>query len=152
MTDQPPRGTRAEQEELRRRGVRPLPEPDELTRPYWEAARRGELRVQRCTDCGEHRHPPSESCGTCDSSASDWDLLPGTGRVFSFVVDHRLMVPGFDEPYVVAQVRPDGASSDLVRLVTNLRGCAIEDVEVGMPVRIVFEDRGEVTLPQFEPA
>lgn len=147
-----PKGTRAEQEELRRRGVRPLPEPDELTRPYWDAARRGELRIQRCTACGEHRHPPAEQCPWCDSTAADWDLMPGTGRVFSFVVDHRLMVPGFDEPYVVAQVRPDGASSDLVRIVSNIRGCAIQDVAIDMPVRVVFEDRGEVVLPQFAPA
>lgn len=152
MTEQAPRGTRAEQEELRRRGIRPLPQPDALTQPYWDAAARGELRLQRCSDCGEHRHPPSPSCGTCGSSAHDWDLLPGTGRVFSFIVDHRLMVPGFDDSYVVAQVRPDGASSDLIRLVTNLRGCTIDDVHIDMRVRVTFEDRDGVTLPQFEPA
>src|SRR5579875_833600 len=38
--------TREGQERLRAKGVRPVPEPDDLTRPYWEAASRSELRIQ----------------------------------------------------------------------------------------------------------
>ena len=53
MPSQPVRyDTTAGQEELRRRGIRPLPAPDELTRPYWEAAREHRLVVQRCAGCG----------------------------------------------------------------------------------------------------
>ena len=30
-----------------------LPEIDDINRPFWEATRRGELRLQRCKDCRE---------------------------------------------------------------------------------------------------
>jgi len=38
------------------------------------------------------------------------------------------------------------------RLVTNLVQCKIEDIEVGMPVELVFDDvTEEITLPKFRP-
>jgi uncharacterized OB-fold protein len=73
--------------------------------------------------------------------------------VYSFIVDHRLLVPGFDEPYVVALVVPEEAQADTVRLTTNIRECDPHDVFIGMPVRVIFEPLDEdITLPQFVPA
>jgi uncharacterized OB-fold protein len=143
--------TRAGQERLKELGILPVPEPDERTREYWEAAARGELRIARCDSCGTFRHPPTPSCRACGSEAMAWTAVSGTGTVYSFIVDHRLMVPGFDEPYVVAQVNPDDAPPDTVRVVANIKDCAPGDVYIGMPVEVFFEQRGTATLPQFRP-
>ncbi len=34
--------------------TRPLPQPDDVTRPFWDACGRRELRFQECDGCG-HR-------------------------------------------------------------------------------------------------
>lgn len=142
--------TRAGQEQLRKMGVKPLPQPDALTAPYWEAARRHELRIQRCASCSEYQHPPFDYCRKCQGTALEWTAISGKGKVYSFIIDHRLMVPGFDEPYVVAQVNPVEAKTNLVRITTNIRGCEPAAVYIGMPVEVVFEDvRDDTTLPQF---
>jgi uncharacterized protein len=138
---------------LKSMGVRPVPIPDDLTRPYWEAAKRHELRIQHCTVCGEYQHPPAPRCLLCSAADLEWALLSGKGVVFSFIIDMRLMTPGFDQPYAVAQVAPVETGSDRVRLTTNFRGCEIEDVYVDMPVEVCFEDISDtITLPQFRPA
>ena len=142
--------TRAGQEQLRQMGIKPLPQPDSLTAPYWEAARRHELVIQRCSSCAAYQHPPFDYCRSCEGTQLEWTPISGRGTVYSFIVDHRLMVPGFTEPYVVAQVRPVEAQTDLVRITTNIRGCEPAAVYIGMPVEVVFEDvRDDTTLPQF---
>jgi uncharacterized OB-fold protein len=143
--------TRAGQERLKEMGVVPIPEPDELTEPYWQATARGELRLMACARCGQLRHPPSPTCPHCGSADTTWQRVSGNGIVYSFIVDHRLMVPGFDEPYVVAQVNPVEAEHDTVRIVANIKGCALSDVYIGMPVEVFFEQRGPMRLPQFRP-
>ncbi len=41
---------------------------------------------------------------------------------------------------------------DALRLMTNIVHCPAEDVRVGMPVRVVFEEHEDVFIPLFEPA
>ena len=38
------------------------PRPNHEDREFWEGARRGELRIQRCTSCGKHQHYPRFLC------------------------------------------------------------------------------------------
>jgi uncharacterized protein len=152
MSEAPPDlTTKAGQQWLREHAPKPRPQPDDLSRPYWEAAADHRLRVMRCGDCKTFRHPPSEACPACASSAVEWVELSGDGTVYSFIVDRRNMVPGFDGPYVVALVTPDDADTS-VRIVCNIVDCPIEDVRMGMPVHVVYEDLDVgVTLPQFTP-
>jgi uncharacterized OB-fold protein len=151
-TEQPNIQTREGQEQLRRKGVRPVPLPDALTAPFWEAARRHELRIQHCMACSTYMHPPMEECKKCGSGNIEWALLSGKATVYSFIVDHRLMVPGFDEPYVVAQVNPIETDDDAVRITANIKECDIDEVSVGMQVEVFFEVvKEDVTLPQFRP-
>ena len=108
MTKQLPNiETKEGQEQLRQMGIRVIPQPDEVSAPYWEAARRHELRIQRCGSCGAYQHPPAANCRSCQATDLRWTQIGGRGSVYSFIIDHRLMVPGFDEPYVVAQIRPE---------------------------------------------
>jgi uncharacterized OB-fold protein len=75
----------------------------------------------------------------------------GTATLYSYVISHR-PGPGFaDEiPYVIAVVElPEG-----VRMMTNLVHVDPdpEKLPLDLPLRVVFEQRGEVYLPLFEPA
>jgi hypothetical protein len=50
-------------------------------------------------------------------------------------------------PYVVALVELDEGP----RLISNVVGCAPEEVAVDMPVEVRFEAVGDFTLPRFAP-
>ena len=41
---------------------------------------------------------------------------------------------------------------DGLRLTTNIVGCEPDDVRIGMPVQVTFEEYDGVWLPFFEPA
>lgn len=152
-TPEPSAQTTAAEDELRRRGIRPWPVADEVSSPFWAAAARHQLMLQRCASCGRFRHPPTADCPDCGSPVSDWRQISGRGTVYSFIVDHRNLVPGFEGAYVVALVVPDEVEDDSVRLATNLPGCRPSDVRIGMRVEAVFEElQPGVWLPQFTPA
>jgi uncharacterized OB-fold protein len=130
---------------------KPLPRPSEDSAAYWEAARHGELRMQRCAECGHIRFPPSLLCPRCLSAAADWTLLSGRGRVFSWIVIHQSQHPAFnaDAPYNVAIVELEEGP----RLHTNIVDCPNERIYIGMPVQVTFDRvNDEVTLPKFRPA
>jgi hypothetical protein len=140
-------------EQTETRVAKPIPIDDADQRPYWEAAARGELSLQRCASCGRHVHPPGPGCPRCGSSELVWDDLGSDvrGEVYSFVVVHRAFLRSFldDVPYVVALVEVDGF--DRVRITGNVLGVEPSEVEIGMPVRMVWEQRsGGVTVPQWE--
>ena len=149
--------------------AKPLPTPDLDTLTFWEACRAHELRAQRCSSCGQFRWPPNALCSHCRSWDFEWARLAGTGSVYSFVVVHYSAVPAFaaEIPYVVAHITMD-ETDGAVRLISNVIDCPLpsdperggssssfgtsEQVRVGMPVEVVFEDvTPEVSLPKFRP-
>lgn len=116
---------------------------------FWEGADEGELRIQRCADCGTLRHPPGPMCPACHSVNRDYVVASGRGEVHSYVVHHHPPVPGRTTPFVVAVVElPEG-----VRVVGNVIGCSPGEVRIGMPVELTFQKMDdELTLPQWRPA
>jgi uncharacterized OB-fold protein len=131
--------------------AKPLPPRTEALAPFLEAARSGVLVVQRCDDCGERRFPAREICSACLSRAASWEPVSGKGRVFSFYVMHQVYHPAFasEVPYAVVVVELDEGP----RLTTNVVQCRPDEIRIGMPVEVVFEERSaEVSLPVFRPA
>jgi hypothetical protein len=130
----------------------PRPALDWETRPYWEAAGRGELLLQRCADCGVLRHRPRALCPSCLSEAVEWVAASGRGTVHSFTITRQNQAPPFRDalPYVLAYVELDEG----VRLLTNVVGCPPEEVSIGMPVAVEFADAGPdgIAIPRFRPA
>jgi uncharacterized OB-fold protein len=130
---------------------KPIPAITEEMRPFFEAAKRHALVVQRCTACGTHRFPAREICSNCLSRAAQWVEVSGAGQVFSYNVMHQVYHPGFagEVPYAVVVVKlAEGA-----KLNSNLVGVPPHAIRIGMPVKVVFEDiTDEVTLPKFAPA
>ncbi|MGH9137554.1 MAG: Zn-ribbon domain-containing OB-fold protein [Acidimicrobiales bacterium] len=131
--------------------ARPVPPANPSTEPYWEAARRHELALQRCDVCGTRPFPPRATCPSCGSRALSWSPVSGRGTVHTFTVAYRAPHPGFADrlPLVVALVDLDEGP----RLTTNIVGCAPADVHIGLPVEVAFDnvDGTEVTLPVFRP-
>jgi hypothetical protein len=133
-----------------RRAPLPLPVPDEVSAPFWEYTREGELRAQRCTACGTLRHPPRPTCARCGSTAVEWQLLSGRGKVYTYAISHQAVHPALQDlvPLTVLIVELDEG----LRLTSNLvAGSA--PVEIGTPVEAVFERvNEEITLPRFRVA
>jgi uncharacterized protein len=130
--------------------LKPLPRSTPESEPFWEACRRHSLELQRCDACGKFWFPPSNRCPHCLSGDWKWSPVSGSGQVFTFTVFHRAYHKGFaDElPYAVAVVELHEGP----RLVSNIVGCAPDDVKIGMPVAVVFEDvTADTTLFKFEP-
>ncbi|MFC4463448.1 Zn-ribbon domain-containing OB-fold protein [Streptomyces xiangluensis] len=123
--------------------------------PFWEYAAQGELRVQACADCGELRFPPRPCCPHCQSFASEWRLMSGKGRIWSYVVPHPPLLPAYAElaPYNVIVV--ELAEAPHIRLVGNLLSGADaplgslppERIRIGAKVQVVFERTAR--LPQW---
>ena len=153
MTNEKPNvQTREGQEQMKALGIKPLPDPDATTQPYWDAAMNEELKIQFCSACNQYQHPPMPTCERCEASKIEWRSISGKGIIYSFIIDRRLMTTGFDEPYVVAQINPIEAEHDDVRITTNIKGCELTDVYMDMPVEVFFEEVNGVKLPQFKPA
>jgi uncharacterized protein len=115
---------------------------------FWEGVAQGELRIQKCADCGELRHPPGPVCPSCRSANRTYAVAGGEGEVYSYVVHHHPPVPGRETPFVVAVVQlPEG-----VRLVGNVVECASSEVGIGMPVRVTYRQMDDqLILPMWIP-
>jgi uncharacterized OB-fold protein len=104
------------------------------------------LLVHRCVDCRRWVLPEAARCPACGGSLTA-EPVSGDATVFTFTINHHAFHPAVPVPYVIAIVEL-AEQSDL-RMATNIVGCPPEDVAIGMPVRVVFEQRGDTTLPVF---
>ncbi|MEE8312605.1 MAG: Zn-ribbon domain-containing OB-fold protein [Candidatus Binatia bacterium] len=133
---------------------RPVPEISPRMRPFWKAAAEGRLVVQRCDDCGKKHFPAIEICNGCLRNDLRWIDVSGRGTVFSFVVMHQVYHPAFagHVPYVVADIELDEGP----RIISNVIGCDLQDVEIGMTVIVEFQPpAGSATgpaMPMFRSA
>ncbi len=127
----------------------PLPTPNAESQAFWDACADGRLTFAHCTACGSVQFPPQKSCTACGGVTGEASQASGQGTVFTYTINHRAPGPAFAAraPYVIALV--DLAEGP--RLMMNVINCAPEDVTIGMPVRVTFEQRGEMALPQAEP-
>ncbi|HLZ68558.1 MAG TPA: OB-fold domain-containing protein [Dehalococcoidia bacterium] len=129
----------------------PRPSPDGLDAPYWEATNRHELLVQRCNACNGFQWGPEFICYRCRSFDLRWERVSGRGRIFSWERVWHPVHPALREacPYLVVLVElPD---ADNVRMVGNLLGDPMQQVEIGGAVEAVFEDHPDedFTLVQW---
>lgn len=133
----------------------PVPSPDGLDAPYWEATREHRLVVQRCRSCRLHLWGPEWICNHCRSFDLEWVDVAPNGVIYSWErvwhPVHPALAPAC--PYVVVLVELPHA--DGVRMVGNLLGDPADEVVIDMAVEAVFEDHpGEnpYTLVQWQRA
>ena len=130
--------------------ARPVPVPDALSAPFWQAAARHVLTVAQCAKCHEVTLPPDITCPHCNTTEPDFTFVPvdGTGRVRTWTVIQRSFLAGFENPFVLVDVELDGHPD--MRLVARLLDGADAPLNIGALVVVEFEDIAPgVAVPAF---
>ena len=114
---------------------------------FWRSGASGKLSLLRDRATGRFAHPFENT----DTEAGDYEPaeVSGRGKVFTYTVNHHAYNPAVPPPYVIAIVELE-EQADL-RIATNIVNCPLDEVHVGMPVRVLFEQHGEAFVPVFEP-
>jgi len=115
---------------------RPVPYVDSDNKPFYDGCARGELWMQRCVETQKFQfYPRPVSVHT--GGPVEWVKCAGRGTVHTFTIIRRNYPEPYFEPitpYVVAII--DLAEG--VRMMSNITGCALEDVKIGMRVEAFF--------------
>jgi uncharacterized OB-fold protein len=130
--------------------ARILPAITEMNQHFWQGGADGRLHILRCEACATWIHPYAARCPKCRSAAISAQAVSGRGTVVGFTVNHQPWLPGVPVPYVVALVELEEQAD--IRLMTNMPRTLIEDVRIGLPVKVFFETHGDIHLPLFEAA
>ncbi|MEK5332946.1 MULTISPECIES: Zn-ribbon domain-containing OB-fold protein [unclassified Lysinibacillus] len=131
---------------------KPIPLKTQDNQPYWDAADRHELVLQKCETCNSYNHPPGPACSKCGSTELSWESQGSaiTGTIYSYVVSYRPFLPGFqdDLPTIIVVVQLDNLKE--VKIIGNVLACPPEEVKIGMPVKMTWQDITEDrALPQW---
>jgi uncharacterized OB-fold protein len=128
---------------------RVIPEPTPETQHYWDGARQGELRLQKCDSCHSIYFPPRPFCPECGSCEVSVVTATGRATLYSYVINH-LPSPGFESPFAIAVVELEEGP----RLMSNIVDCeqTPEALQLDMPLEVTFQKLSDgITLPQFRP-
>ena len=131
---------------------RPLPLADEVSAPFWQAARQGRLEIQRCSFCRHWIHAPALACPQCGSEDLVFEPVSGRGTLYSWTVLHHSPGPGFAGmlPLIVGIV--ELAEQPHLLLCANILEAEPGDLRLGLPLKVCFEwlDAAHA-VPQFVP-
>jgi uncharacterized protein len=110
------------------------------TKAFWDATSNGQLVLPRCSSCGATLWYPKGFCPLCASSSIEWVPSSGRGVIYSFSISRKGSGVWADHsPYVIAYVELDEGP----RVLTNIVGCDVGDVRIGMPVEVMFNPTEE---------
>ena len=129
--------------------TRPIPVPNDLSNPFWKAAKRGVLELQRCQVCRRFQHPPYATCVNCMAIHLAFEPVRGQGAIYAYTI----MYHGGDKrfasaiPYASIIVELDDAPGAL--MAGNLLDAPYTEAKVGRRVEVIFERlNDDITLPQ----
>jgi uncharacterized protein len=131
--------------------TRPIPVPNEWTKPFWDAAKRNVLELQRCQSCRHFQHPPYPTCVQCMSIDLRSEPVPGDGTIYAYTIMYHTGDKRFADavPYASIIVELDQAPGAL--LAGNLLEAPYTAAKVGRRVKVVFQKlNDDITLPQFQ--
>ena len=127
---------------------RPLPLITEEALEFWMRCKQHELVIQKCKQCGQLQFPPCRLCRNCMSLELEWVKTSGKGTIYTFTTAYNPPYQEMEVPYNLAIIDLDEG----VRMATNLVNCKVEDIKIGLRVRVLFyKMTEEITLPFFEP-
>jgi uncharacterized protein len=105
------------------------------TKPFWDATATGQLVLPRCTQCSATIWYPRGFCPSCSAMSIEWVPASGRGTIYSFSITRKGAGVWADHsPYVIAYVELEEGP----RVLTNIVGCPVDDVRIGMAVTVVF--------------
>jgi len=132
--------------------ARPVPVPDDASKPYWDAAAEHVLTAARCSRCAAFSLPPDVVCARCGATDPAWvfEALSGGGTVRSWTVARQSFLPGFEDdlPFVLVDIELDDQPD--LRLIGRLMDGPDAALQVGDRVHVTFEDLAPgVSVPAF---
>jgi uncharacterized OB-fold protein len=131
--------------------TRPIPVPNEWTKPFWEAAKKEMLALQRCQSCGHFQHPPYATCLNCMGVDLKFEPVSGKGTIYAYTIMYHTGDKRFASavPYASIIVELDAARGAL--MAGNLMHAPYTEAKVGRRVEVIFQPlNDEITLPQFQ--
>ncbi|MBI2206914.1 MAG: Zn-ribbon domain-containing OB-fold protein [Candidatus Rokubacteria bacterium] len=130
-------------------GQRPVPIPLNFSKPFWDGAKRGVLMLQYCPVAKKYQFYPRPVSVYTGKRNLEWRQASGKGTIYTYTITHRAPAPFKDvPPYVVATVELE----EKVRIISNVINCPVDQVRIGMPVRVTWTKIGDETMfPLFEP-
>jgi uncharacterized OB-fold protein len=119
------------------------------------------LMGSRCRSCGRLYLPPRPLCPECHSEEMEWAEMSGRGRLLAFttvyVAPTAMLAAGYgrENPYCVGLVRLEEGPTISAQIL-GLDPKRPEEIEIGIPLRVAFLERGEGearrTYLAFQPA
>ena len=122
---------------------KPIPVPDEVSKPFWDACNERRLIVQNCTTCNRLQYPPQKTCANCGSDAClEWHETSGRGKINGYCVMYQTRVVPLqaDQPFNLAVIELE--EDPAIKFLSSLPGTPLEEVPVGASVRVDFEEVG----------
>jgi uncharacterized OB-fold protein/acyl dehydratase len=103
----------------------------------------------KCTTCNKVFVPPRSTCEKCFSLLTDnWVELKPTGTVTNFtVIRYQEPYQPLKPPYILAQIRLDGADTPLTHIV---KGIAISQMKTGLKVKAMFAQKTTSTIMDID--
>lgn len=114
--------------------------PDDLTKPFWDAANEERLVVQYCRSCPRLHFPPRTACDRCGSGEYlEWKEMSGRGKIYNYGVVYDCPVASLkaDLPFNLAVITLDEDPGIL--MYSHLPGTPPDQVPVGASVQVIFE-------------
>ena len=114
--------------------------PDELTKPFWEAANEGRLVMQNCNACDRLQNPPAPACAQCGSADNlGWKEMSGRGKIYNYgvVYDCPVRLLQDEQPFNLAVITLDEDPS--IQMYSHLPGTPVDQVPVGASDEVLFE-------------
>ena len=115
--------------------------PDELTKPFWDAANENRLVIQNCSSCSRLHHPPVTVCDQCGSGETlEWKEMSGRGTIYNYgvVFDCPVRLLQEDQAFNVAVVMLDEDPG--IQMYSHLPGTPVDEVPVGAAVEVIFQE------------
>jgi uncharacterized OB-fold protein len=128
---------------------KPAPHPNADSAPYWEACTQGRLVYQYCERCERAQFYPRSICVHCGADRPAWRDSSRRGTVYALTELHAAGLLAFraEAPFAIALIEMEEG----FRIMTNIIGPPLGAVAIGDGGTIVFERRGAMALPQFQP-
>ena len=120
---------------------KPVPVPDALSKPFWDAVQERRLVLQTCTACNRKQYPPEPRCAACGSAEHlEWREVKGRGRIYGYCVmyDSRLIPLHEDQPFNIAVIKLE--EDPEIMFFSHLPGTPPDEVPVGAAVEVYFEE------------
>ena len=124
--------------------VIPAPPVNTETKPFWDAAAKGQLLIKVCTACQQPHFYPRAICPFCMSDKTEWKPASGRGTIYSYSVLKRAEVP-----YTIAYVTLEEGPT----MMSNIVDCDPDTIRIGQKVTVSFKPTdGGPPVPMFSPS